>query len=192
MNEFRIKGLSCGNCAQMLEYQIKQLEYGESAKLSYNSGKLTLNSKVQLSKVEQILKSDGAYIEKEHDKDDHNHEDQDHVHSNTKRMLSYLIFSTILFIVAILLDGQIANTTVISMYLIATVISGHTTFIRGIKNLLSLKFNIDTLMTIALVGAVSIGEWKEATLVAILFGLKNFWKEWAWRKPVVRWKHFCR
>ena len=171
MNEFRIKGLSCGNCAQMLEHQIKQLEYGESAKLSYNSGKLTLDSKVQLSKVEQILKSDGAYIEKEHDHD-HNHESQDHAHSNTKRMLSFLIFSTIIFVVAIFLDGQIAVTPVI-MYLSATVISGHTTFIRGLKNLFSLKFNIDTLMTIALVGAVSIGEWKEATLVAILFGLNE-------------------
>lgn len=42
------------------------------------------------------------------------------------------------------------------------------------KNLVKLKFNIDTLMTIALIGAVAIGEWREATIVAILFGLNEY------------------
>lgn len=81
MNEFRIKGLSCGNCAQNLEHQIKRLEHGESATLSYNSGILSLDSKVHLPKVEQILKSDGAYIEKEQLLDNMNHESQAIVHN---------------------------------------------------------------------------------------------------------------
>ncbi len=177
MNEYRVKGLSCGNCAHMLEQQIKQLEYGESAKLSFNSGRLTMDSKVQLFKVEQILKSDGAYIEQTahqiEQNDDGHGDDHVHGHNTNKRMLSFLIFSTIIFALAMYLDSQHNHLLIISMYLVAIVISGYTTYIRGFKNLFSLKFNIDTLMSIALIGAVSIGEWKEATLVAILFGLNE-------------------
>lgn len=62
----------------------------------------------------------------------------------------------------------------IALFIIAAAISGYQTFIQGVKNLFRLKFNIDTLMTIALIGAFSIGEWKEGTLVAILFGINEF------------------
>ncbi|WP_318653395.1 heavy metal translocating P-type ATPase [Paenibacillus rhizovicinus] len=54
--------------------------------------------------------------------------------------------------------------------------SGYATFVRGLRNLLRFRFNIDTLMTIALVGAVGIGDWQEAAFVALLFGL-NEWLE---------------
>ncbi len=88
-------------------------------------------------------------------------------------MRNLLIVSAVIYAAAILLDGTWSAAFTIPMYLAATVISGYTTFIRGLKNLFKLVFNIDTLMTIALIGAISIGEWKEATLVAILFGLNE-------------------
>src|SRR5690554_3384689 len=110
---------------------------------------------------------------KDLDADLHKHESHSHEHSQTNRILRLLVVSAIIFIIAIVLDGRMAESVVISMYLFATVLSGYTTFLRGLKNLFSLRFNIDTLMTIALVGAISIGEWKEATLVAILFGINE-------------------
>ncbi|MFP3441265.1 heavy metal translocating P-type ATPase, partial [Pantoea sp. SIMBA_133] len=58
--------------------------------------------------------------------------------------------------------------------LTAIILSGYQTFMKGLRNLTKLTFNIETLMTIALIGAVSIGEWKEGTLVAILFGLNEY------------------
>jgi Cd2+/Zn2+-exporting ATPase len=190
MNEYRIKGLSCGGCALRMEEEIKQLEHGEDAKLSYNSAKLTVNPKISMTEVKKILKSDNAYIETSagsntgdghshhahggHDHDEHNHEGHDHSHADGNgKMLKLLIASSIIYAAALLLDGVLDKQTVILLYVIATIISGYTTFFRGLKNLFKFKFNIDTLMTIALVGAVAIGEWKEATLVAILFGLNE-------------------
>ncbi|WP_256757955.1 cation-translocating P-type ATPase [Cohnella sp. WQ 127256] len=204
MVEYRVKGLSCGNCALVLEHEIRQLEHGQTATLSYNSGKLKLDERVALDKVKQILKSDRAYIavqgnpsqdehehgheghEHGHDHEhgsNHNHEhgdehghdhDHDHSHSQgTKQIIGTLVASTVIYLGAIFMEGQVASSTVILLYLIATAMSGYSTFWRGLKNIVKLKFNIDTLMTIALVGAISIGEWKEATLVAILFGLNE-------------------
>jgi len=199
MNEYRIKGLSCAGCAQRIEDEIKQLEHGEEARLSYNSGKLTIDPKVSLPEVTRILKADGAYIassltaaggdghahEGGHNHDGHGHShkdvhshdhdhDHDHEHSHGgNKMLKLLLVSGVLYASALLLEGVLDRQAVILLYLAATVISGYTTFIRGLKNLFKFKFNIDTLMTIALIGAVSIGEWKEATLVAILFGVNE-------------------
>ncbi len=56
MKEYRVKGLSCGNCAQAMEQQIKKLEHGETARLSYNSAKLTLDPHVSLDKVKKNIK----------------------------------------------------------------------------------------------------------------------------------------
>ncbi|MFC5406174.1 heavy metal translocating P-type ATPase [Cohnella soli] len=190
MKEYRVKGLSCGNCTLALEHQIQLLEFGETASLSYNSGKLKLDERIPLSEVKEILKSDGAYIvdvkmnageshasDDHHDHSGHDHgSDSDHEHDHShgsKKMYLLLGFSTLIYLISILIDGQVASSTTVLLYLIATIVSGYTTFVKGLKNLFRLKFNIDTLMTIALVGAVSIGEWKEATLVAILFCLNE-------------------
>ncbi|OAS13486.1 heavy metal translocating P-type ATPase [Paenibacillus oryzisoli] len=199
MSEYRVKGLSCGNCAMGLEQQIRTLAYGESATLSYNSGKLKLDPRVSLTDVERILKSDRAFIDRSqenhshqgHDHRDHDHEhnpnpphdhqghdhgdghSHSHDHGSAKQLMKLLIVSFLIYAAAFVFDNQLSDTLQIGMYVIAIILSGYATFIKGLKNLLVLRFNIDTLMTIALIGAVSIGEWKEATLVAILLGLNE-------------------
>ncbi|MCQ6559441.1 heavy metal translocating P-type ATPase [Paenibacillus mendelii] len=213
MNEYRVKGLSCGNCTLSLEEQIKKLEHGGNAQLIYTTGKLKLDSRVSLQDVERILKKEHAYIEKPqpahkhahidgghdhsghdhaghdhsghdhsghdhagHDHAGHDHSGHDHSHSHghgNSLMIKLLALSAIIYVAVILSDGILGSNVQIGLYLVATVISGYSTFMRGLRNLFALRFNIDTLMTIALIGAIAIGEWKEATLVAILFGLNE-------------------
>lgn len=182
MLEYRVKGLTCVNCTRELEEQIQKLEHGSSAQLHYTSGKLIVHPEVSLEQVAKILKNDGAYIDKQafkhHGFSDpvHTH-DHGHDHSSTGKMLQYqLIVATMVYIAVMFFQAQMPLWTAIIGYVFAIAISGYRTFWKGLKNLLRLKFNIDTLMTIALTGAVAIGEWKEATLVAILFGL-NEWLE---------------
>ncbi|MFF2154727.1 heavy metal translocating P-type ATPase [Paenibacillus chitinolyticus] len=190
MEEHRVKGLSCGNCTREMEEQIQKLEHGADARLSYNSGKLTVDSRISMAAVEKILGSDGAYLVKpqpagghtheghghSHDGHSHGHDhghDHDHGGQSNRAITRNLIISAVLFAIAFFTDGRVPAYVSIPLYLIIMALSGYMTFIKGAKNLFRLKFNIDTLMTIALVGAIVIGEWKEATLVAILFGLNE-------------------
>ncbi len=218
MIEYRVKGLSCGNCARTLEEEIKRLDYGDTASLSFASGKLKLDERVPLDRVRQILKSDRAYLVEQpaeqgsgsghasamalteaahtHDHSNdhsqphahehsgfhdhsqpHSHEhshEHDHAHSHgSKRMIALLAVSTAIYVAALIMDGRLSSSLAVVCYLLAAALSGYSTFYKGAKNLFRLKFNIDTLMTIALIGAVAIGEWKEATLVAILFGVNE-------------------
>ncbi|MFC4779020.1 heavy metal translocating P-type ATPase [Paenibacillus sp. GCM10023252] len=195
MKEYRIQGLSCGHCALKIEDQLKRLEYGQDTKLSYASAKLTLDPRVNLAKVEQILHSDGASLippapEAKTDGHGHSHghehghphehshahgheHEHGHQHAGNRRTIQLLLLSVVLYAAALIGEGTLSEPATILLYLSATAISGYTTFIRGLRNLVKLSFNMDTLMTIALIGAVAIGEWKEATLVALLFGVNE-------------------
>ncbi|QGQ98004.1 cadmium-translocating P-type ATPase [Paenibacillus psychroresistens] len=194
MQQFRVKGLTCANCTLELEQQIQKLEHGQDATLSYNSGKLTLQGKVSLEKVAKILSSEGAYIEQtreshahdhghDHSHDNHghshahenhhsSHEEDDHSHSHGGSQ-KWLIGSAVIFVAAWLLRNELAEYIIITIYIAVMIVSGYRTWIKGLKNLLHFRFNIDTLMTIALAGAVGIGQWEEAALVALLFGLNE-------------------
>lgn len=171
MAEYKLQGLSCANCAREMEEEIQKLDHGQDAKVLYNSSKLIISDKIALEKVEKILSSDGASIVKE--KDDHEGHDHSHEHSHGKRLLLFIGFSVLLYVAAMLTEKSVEGIA-IALYIAGAALSGYTTFIKGLKNLFKFKFNIDTLMTIALIGAFGIGEWKEGTLVAILFGINEY------------------
>ncbi|MBA2176605.1 cadmium-translocating P-type ATPase [Halobacillus locisalis] len=166
MKEYKLQGLSCANCAQEMETEMKKLDHGEGTQLKFSSSKLVVDDGVDLQRVRRILKSDGASIVEE--------EDHSHDHSHGLNMKQLVIISSLIFGMTFVLAPVVPNFVLIMMYIMAMGISGYQTFLKGAKNLVKLKFNIDTLMTIALVGAVAIGEWREATMVAILFGLNEY------------------
>ncbi len=58
-------------------------------------------------------------------------------------------------------------------YVLAVAVAGVELFPRAVRNLVRLRFDIDVLMGIAILGALSLGEWSEAATVAFLYGLSE-------------------
>lgn len=61
--------------------------------------------------------------------------------------------------------------TVIALSVLSMLIGGRQTFKKGIRAIRYLNLNMNFLMSIAIIGAIAIGEWPEAAMVTFLFAL---------------------
>lgn len=193
MKEYRVQGLSCSSCAQRLESEIRRLEHGGDAKLSYNTGILSIGDGVSMEAVQRILRSDGARIaaepssagparqiagEEARGRSGGRESAETRAQAFVLRWpLGRVILAAALYAAALIADWSAGpDRLVVPLLAAAMALSGYETFWRGLRYLVRFRFTMDTLMTVALIGAVAIGEWKEAALVAILFGV-NEWLE---------------
>lgn len=63
-------------------------------------------------------------------------------------------------------------------YLAAMAVGGWGNIRRALPSAVRLHFNMSVLMTVALVGAISIGEWREGAVVAFLYSLSETLESW--------------
>jgi len=67
--------------------------------------------------------------------------------------------------------GKETSWPVVAAAVLSIMLGGRTTIRKGIVSLKTFTLNINFLMTLAIIGAVSIGEWPEAAMVTFLFGV---------------------
>lgn len=117
------------------------------------------------------------------DSDDHAHGDEngghaghDHAHGGIFGEKSELIFAVLAgcFVLAGWLVGR-ANTgpdwLPVALFCGAYVFGGYFTTKEALENILARRFEIDTLMLVAAVGAAALGKWAEGGLLLFLFSL---------------------
>ena len=110
--------------------------------------------------------------------EEHNHEHEGfhgHCHENEHEnsMLGIVLYVLSIILFAI---GYIPAFEQYKMfiYLGAVLLSGYDLIFEGLKNILKLNFEEDTLMTIAVIAAFALGEYPESVLVILLFKLGEF------------------
>lgn len=110
--------------------------------------------------------------------EEHNHEHEgchghchENEHENSKLGIVLYVLSIILFAI-----GYIPAFEQYKMfiYLGAVLLSGYDLIFEGLKNILKLNFEEDTLMTIAVIAAFALREYPESVLVILLFKLGEF------------------
>jgi Zn2+/Cd2+-exporting ATPase len=168
--EVMITGLDCANCAAKLEKRIGGLAGVSEARLTFATGKLTVEHCVPVSALLQAIQESGY---------------RGSVVQGTagaaelpsvwqERRTQMTAVSGVFLAAALTMRWLgIQADWIIPVYILSMVIGGFHVVRIALYSLKALSLDMNVLMTIAAVGAAAIGEWNEAAMVVFLFSLGN-------------------
>lgn len=168
---FIITGLDCGDCAAKLEKQISNLAGVKTASLNFGAGKLT----VEHSNVEKdILKAiQEAGYEGQQEGQKKSTLDTAPKWYQNKRLLGTILSGILLTILTLAELIGIEENSLLPFYILTLIIGGFHTARSGLYSIKNLTFDMNFLMSTAIIGAAAIGQWAEAATVVFLFSLGN-------------------
>ncbi len=173
--EFTVKGMDCGSCAGKVRGAVERIDGVEDVEVSHIAEKLTLKidgSKTDRAAIKKAVSNVGYEI------DDHDHSDHAHVHEidpdkhwyETTKGRHVLLAGAVLAVAWVL--ALVAPTLSVWAFVAATIIGLLPVARKAFALLMTGQpFTIESLMTIAAIGALIIGEAQEAALVVFLFAV---------------------
>ncbi|MFT8928397.1 MAG: heavy metal translocating P-type ATPase [Sporolactobacillus sp.] len=166
---YRVQGFDCMECANTFEKNVKRLEDVFDARVNFGASKITVTGNATIEDLEKAGAFENLKIR--------NESEQIVEHEPFwKQKENYKVYiSAALLLVSWVIGTQLGEQSLLPTigFLAAIFIGGHSLFIQGFKNLIHSDFDMDTLMTIAIVGAVAIGKFEEGATVVILFAISE-------------------
>ncbi|NIY73922.1 cadmium-translocating P-type ATPase [Marivivens donghaensis] len=171
--EFTVKGMDCGSCAGKVRGAVERIDGVEDVEVSHIAEKLTLKldgSKTDRAAIKKAVSKVGYEID-DHSDHTHVHEiDPDKHWYETTKSRHVLLAGAVLAVAWVL--ALIAPTLSVWAFVAATVIGLLPVARKAFALLITGQpFTIESLMTIAAIGALIIGEAQEAALVVFLFAV---------------------
>lgn len=192
--EIKLGGLTCANCAGVIDEKIKKMPEIEDSNLNFTSSKLVVGIKEEYESskvVEEIYKliddiepGLDLYITKDYGQnimdqknsqrknkgdDKENIDDGDELVSNNRILMSSLALYLVLFLAK---KGGLSEPIFAAGMIVAYLIAGREVIYDAFRNLFKGKvMDENFLMTIATFGAIAIGEYPEAVGVMIFYGI---------------------
>ncbi|SFE52535.1 Cd2+/Zn2+-exporting ATPase [Enterococcus casseliflavus] len=167
---FRVEGLSCTNCAAKFEKNVSQLPKVKNANVNFGAGKLSIEGEASIEELQSAGAFENLKIYDVYNVENNLEQKDSFIKKNWTLLLSLLL---IIFAVGSqILNGEDFFLTK-GLYILAIIIGGFSLFKEGISDLLKLDFSMESLMTIAIIGASIIGEWAEGSIVVILFAISE-------------------
>lgn len=175
--QYRLRGLTCADCAAKIERHVQELPGIKEAKLNFAAAKLTIVGAIpddelqkEIKKIEDVTIHPVGAPESTVRKS--------FWESNRKAITTGI--SLVALVIGLLLqENDFLSKTFL---LLSILIGGHSMMLKGIRNLLRLSFDMFVLMTVAVIGALFIGEWKEAAVVVFLFAVSEMLESYSMEK----------
>ncbi|MCU9594687.1 heavy metal translocating P-type ATPase [Caldibacillus thermolactis] len=169
MKAYRVQGLTCTNCAAIFENNVKELPGVQEAKVNFGASKVYVQGNTTIEELEKAGAFENLKIRDEKEQ----RVEREPFWKQKENIKVYL--SAILLVISWYLGKQFGEEHIFPTigYAASILIGGYSLFVKGLKNLSRLNFDMNTLMTIAIIGAAIIGEWGEGATVVILFAISE-------------------
>lgn len=169
MKTYRVQGFTCTNCAAIFESNVKGLPGVEDAKVNFGASKVYVKGDATIEELEKAGAFENLKIRDEKEQK----VEREPFWKQKENIKGYI--SVVLLVISWFLGEQYGEEHILPTigYAASILIGGYSLFIKGFKNLSRLKFDMNTLMTIAILGAAVIGEWGEGAMVVILFAISE-------------------
>lgn len=168
---YRVSGLDCGDCAAKLEKKLAATPGVRSATVNFGAGKLTVEHTLSDSDILRIVEQAGYKAERE-DKAVQGTQAKT-AWWQTPRTIATMVSGALLLVATVLEWSGMSEQMLIPLFALTAIIGGYSSAKTGLYGLRSWTFDMNFLMTVAVVGAATIGEWGEAATVAFLFSFGN-------------------
>lgn len=169
MKTYRVQGFTCTNCAAIFENNVKELPGVQGAKVNFGASKVYVQGNATIEELEKAGAFENLKI-----RDEKEQKIECEPFWKQKENIKVYI-SALLLVISWFLGEQYGEEHILPTigFAASILIGGYSLFIKGLKNLSRLKFDMNTLMTIAILGAAVIGEWGEGAMVVILFAISE-------------------
>jgi len=162
---YRVEGLSCANCAKTFEQNVKRLPGVRDAAVHFAASKLTVYGEATVEELEEAGKFEQLKIFPEHAG---RHAAARSVPFCRKqaRLIAAGLLTALGYVSLVAGEFPVLAPLLFGAAMLA---GGLPLFRAGLMNLARLRFDMKTLMTVAVIGAAAIGEWAEGAVVVLLF-----------------------
>ncbi|MFJ7972264.1 heavy metal translocating P-type ATPase [Psychrobacillus sp. NPDC096389] len=167
--EYRLENLSCANCAMKFENNIKSLANVEEAIVNFGASKVAVIGNVTVEDIEKAGAFDGIKVAPLKQRK----QETTPFFKRKENVVTAISFLFLVIGIVVSFMYEETHPLAIGLFVIAIVVGGYDMFKSGLLNLSRFYFDMKTLMTIAIIGAAIIGEWREGAVVVFLFAVSE-------------------
>ncbi|MCI0494074.1 cadmium-translocating P-type ATPase [candidate division KSB1 bacterium] len=163
-----VEGMDCPDESHPIEERLKKIEGIQNIQFNLIANKLILEHTCPIIEIQNALKELGfksQFAEQVRKKSEQS------FWQKNRMMILTIISGAFAIVGGVLRYLQFADSVTIPLLLIAVVAGGFHIVRKGWNEAINLTLGMNFLMSIAVVGAMIIGEWSEAAMVIFLFAL---------------------
>lgn len=177
---FQVEGITCLDCAQKFEKAVGGMPGVIKASLNTMTGKLTVEGKADLAGIRQLGLEENYTIQPEAGQAVQPKQQKG---EKTDWELRRAILAGLSLVVGYCLEKfGVTGAVYIPIYVATVVLGGWGNFRKAARALPRGNFNMSVLMSIAVVGAMAIGQYEEGATVAFLFAISEMLESWTMEK----------
>ncbi|EKZ7092093.1 cadmium-translocating P-type ATPase, partial [Listeria monocytogenes] len=141
-----------------------------SATVNFGASRISVEGQTTIEELEEAGAFENLIIRDDQENDEQVRSKESFIKRNIA-----LIISLGFILVAVISQLSLGEDHLLTkaLYILAIIIGGFDLFKEGFSDLIKLDFSMESLMTIAIIGAAFIGEWAEGSIVVILFAISE-------------------